>query len=230
MNIFNHVGDLTPVEMVTETIDGKRYYVTPTGGKYPSITTVIGNNSKKQAGLAKWRRRVGDKAATAKSTRASGRGTRYHKLVEDYINNELDTTKYKDMPLPWCMFHSSREVLDRINRVYLQEAALYSDYLQIAGRVDCIAEYEGELAIIDFKTAEAPKKEQYLYDYFVQECGYACMLQEVYGLSVKKLVTIVACENGDTQVKVMPPKKEYLVKLQEYIQEYQGKYARQTGG
>ena len=230
MNIFNHVGDLTPVEMVTETIDGKRYYVTPTGGKYPSITTVIGNNSKKQAGLAKWRRRVGDKAATAKSTRASGRGTRYHKLVEDYINNELDTTKYKDMPLPWCMFHSSREVLDRINRVYLQEAALYSDYLQIAGRVDCIAEYEGELAIIDFKTAEAPKKELYLYDYFVQECGYACMLQEVYGLSVKKLVTIVACENGDTQVKVMPPKKEYLVKLQEYIQEYQGKYARQTGG
>ena len=230
MNIFNHVGDLTPVEMVTETIDGKRYYVTPTGGKYPSITTVIGNNSKKQAGLAKWRRRVGDKAAIAKSTRASGRGTRYHKLVEDYINNELDTTKYKDMPLPWCMFHSSREVLDRINRVYLQEAALYSDYLQIAGRVDCIAEYEGELAIIDFKTAEAPKKEQYLYDYFVQECGYACMLQEVYGLSVKKLVTIVACENGDTQVKVMPPKKEYLFKLQEYIQEYQGKYARQTGG
>ena len=96
--------------------------------------------------------------------------------------------------------------------------------------MDCIAEYEGELAIIDFKTAEAPKKEQYLYDYFVQECGYACMLQEVYGLSVKKLVTIVACENGDTQVKVMPPKKEYLIRLQEYIREYQDKYARQTGG
>tara|TARA_B100002019_G_scaffold30869_1_gene24879 strand:+ start:158 stop:850 length:693 start_codon:yes stop_codon:yes gene_type:complete len=230
MHIFNHVGDLTPVEMVTETIDGKRYYVTPTGGKYPSITTVIGNNAETQAGLAKWRRRVGTKAATAKSTRASGRGTRYHKLVEDYINNELDKTKYKDMPLPWCMFHSSREVLDRINRVYLQEAALYSDYLQIAGRVDCIAEYEGELAIIDFKTAEKPKPEKFLYNYFVQECGYACMLQEVYGLTVKNLVTIVACENGDTQVKVVPPKKEYLFKLQEYIQEYQGKYARQTGG
>jgi len=230
MHIFNHVGDLTPVEMVTETIDGKRYYVTPTGGKYPSITTVISNNAKKQAGLAKWRARIGKDKAQAKSTRASGRGTRYHKLVEDFINNELDITKYKDMPLPWCMFHSSREILERINRVYLQEAALYSDYLQIAGRVDCIAEYEGELAIIDFKTSEAPKKEQYLYDYFVQECGYACMLQEVYGLSVKKFVTIVACENGDTQVKVMPTKKEYLIKLQEYIREYQEKYARQIGG
>jgi ATP-dependent exoDNAse (exonuclease V) beta subunit len=96
--------------------------------------------------------------------------------------------------------------------------------------VDCIAEYEGELAIIDFKTAAEPKKEQHLYDYYVQECGYACMLQEVYSLTVKKLVTIVACENGDTQVSVVLPKKEYLLTLQEYIKEYQEKYARKTGG
>ena len=230
MHIFNHVDGLVPIEMTAEMIDGKRYYLTPTGGQYPSITTVISNNSAKQAGLARWRARVGKDKAQAKSNRAARRGTRYHKLVEDYINNELHTEKYKHMPLPWTMFHSSREILDRINRVYLQEAALYSDVLQIAGRVDCIAEYEGELAIIDFKTAEAPKKEQYLYDYYVQECGYACMLQEVYGLSVKKLVTIVACENGDTQVKVMPPKKEYLLSLQAYIKEYQEKHARKTGG
>jgi len=230
MKIFDHVGELTPVEMETVTIDGKRYYVTPSGGRYPSITTVISNNSAKQAGLARWRARVGKEKAQAISNRAAGRGTRYHKLVEDYFNNELDTKKYKDQPLPWVMFHSSREILDRINRVYLQEAALYSDVLQIAGRVDCIAEYEGELAIIDFKTAAEPKKEQHLYDYYVQECGYACMLQEVYGLTVKKLVTIVACENGDTQVKVMPPKKEYLLSLQAYIKEYQEKHARKTGG
>jgi len=230
MKYFDHVGELTPVEMETVTIDGKRYYVTPSGGKYPSITTVISNNSKKQAGLAKWRARVGKDKAQAISNRAAGRGTRYHKLVEDYFNNELDTQKYKDQPLPWLMFHSSREILDRINRVYLQEAALYSDYLQIAGRVDCIAEYEEELAIIDFKTSAEPKKEQHLYDYYVQECAYACMLQEVYGLTVKKLVTIVACENGDTQVSVVPPKKEYLLTLQEYIKEYQEKNARKLGG
>ena len=151
MKHFDHVGELTPVEMETVTIDGKRYYVTPTGGKYPSITTVISNNSKKQAGLAKCRARIGKDKAQAISNRAAGRGTRYHKLVEDYFNNELDTKKYKDQPLPWVMFHSSREILDRINRVYLQEAALYSDHLQIAGRVDCIEEYEGELGIIDFK-------------------------------------------------------------------------------
>ena len=58
MHVFDHVG-MDPIEMTTETIDGKRYYVTPSGGKYPSITTVISNNSKKQAGLARWRNRVG---------------------------------------------------------------------------------------------------------------------------------------------------------------------------
>ena len=229
MKLFDHVG-LDAIELDTVTIDGKRYYVTPSGGNYPSVTTVISGNAKKQAGLAKWRARVGKEKAQAVSNRAAGRGTRYHKLVEDYLNNELDTTKYKDQPLPWIMFNSSRNILNRINNIYLQEAALYSDHLQIAGRVDCIAEYEGELAIIDFKTAAEPKKEQHLYDYYVQECGYACMLQEVYSLTVKKLVTIVACENGDTQVSVVLPKKEYLLTLQEYIKEYQEKYARKTGG
>lgn len=229
MKLFDHVG-LNAIELNTVTIDGKRYYVTPSGGKYPSVTTVISGNSKKQAGLAKWRAKVGKEKAQAVSNRAAGRGTRYHKLVEDYLNNELDTTKYKDQPLPWIMFNSSRDILNRINNIYLQEAALYSDYLQIAGRVDCIAEYEGELAIIDFKTSAEPKKEEYLYDYYVQECAYACMLQERYKLEVMKLVTIVSCENGDTQVSVVPPRKEYFVTLQEYIKEYQEKNAKKSGG
>lgn len=229
MKIFDHVG-LEPIEMNTVTENDKRYYVTPSGNKYPSVTTVIGSNSKKQAGLAKWRARVGKEKAQAVSTRAAGRGTRVHKLYEDYLNNELDTTKYKDMPLPWVMFNSSRYVLDRINNIYLQEAALYSDHLEIAGRVDCIAEYEGELSIIDFKTSAKEKQEEYLYDYYVQECAYACMLQERYQLSVKKLVTIVSCENGDVQVSVVPPKKEYFITLQEYLKEYKERHDRKFGG
>ncbi len=230
MKIFNHVGGLTPIEMETVSIDGRRYYCTPEGNRYPSITTVISANSKKQEGLAKWRARVGKDKAQAVSTRASGRGTRYHKLAEDYFNNELDRNKYKDQPLPWVMFDSSREILDNINSIYLQEAALYSNTLKLAGRVDCIAEYKGELSIIDFKTSTKEKAEAYLYDYYVQECAYACMLQERYDISVKKLVTIIACENGDTQVRVMPPKKEYVIRLQEYIQEYQEKHDRKSGG
>lgn len=229
MHTFDHVG-LDPIEMITETIDGKRYYVTPSGGKYPSITTVISNNSKKQASLARWRNRVGKEKAQAVSNRAAGRGTRYHKLVEDYINNELDTKKYKDMPLPWIMFHSSKNILDKINKVYLQEAALYSDYLKVAGRVDCIAEYDGKLSIIDFKTSAEQKKEAWLYDYYVQETAYACCLQELYGMTVEQLVTIVACENGEVQVSIVEPKKEYFLRLQEYIQEYQDKHGKESGG
>ena len=195
---------------------------------FPSVTTVIGNNAAKQAGLAKWRARVGTEKAANISARSSGRGTKYHSIAEDYFNNNLDLKKYREFPLPVLMFQHSREVLDRINNIYLQEAALYSKHLELAGRVDCIAEFDGELSVIDFKTAAEPKREQYLYDYFVQETAYACMLQELYGLRVKQLVTIVACENGETQVKVVPPKKEYFIKLMSYIQEYQERYGQKT--
>ena len=228
MKLFNHVGDIKPIEMVAEMVDGKRMYLTPEGMKFPSVTTVISNNAKKMAGIAKWRARVGEKAANAKSTRATGRGTKYHSIAEDYFNNNLDLKKYSKFPLPVLMFHHSRDTLDRINNIYLQEAALYSKHLELAGRVDCIAEFDGVLSIIDFKTAEQPKREEYLYDYFVQETAYACMLQENYGLSVKQLVTIVACENGETQVKVLPPKKEYFIQLMSYIDEYQQRYGQKT--
>ena len=227
MKLFNHVG-LDPIEMSAEMVDGKRVYLTPTGDKFPSVTTVISNNKEKMAGIAKWRARVGEKAANAKSARATGRGTKYHSIAEDYFNNNLDLKKYSKFPLPVLMFHHSRHVLDRINNIYLQEAALYSKHLEIAGRVDCIAEFDGVLSIIDFKTAEEPKREAYLYDYFVQETAYACMLQENYGLSVKQLVTIVACENGETQVVVHPPKKEFFMKLMSYIDEYQERYGQKT--
>ena len=106
------------------------------------------------------------------------------------------------------------------NNIYLQEAALYSDQLEVAGRVDCIAEFDGVLSIIDFKTSAEPKRDSYLYDYFVQETAYACMLLEQYNIRVEQLVTIVACEDGDTQVVIRPVKKQYLDSLLQYIDEY----------
>jgi len=227
MKLFNHVG-LDPIEMSAEMVDGKRVYLTPTGDKFPSVTTVISNNKDKVAGIAKWRARVGEEKANNISNRSTNRGTKYHTIVEDYLNNELDLKKFSKFPLPVLMFQHSRDILDRINNIYLQEAALYSNHLEIAGRVDCIAEFDGVLSIIDFKTAAEPKREKYLYDYFVQETAYACMLQENYGLSVKQLVTIVACENGETQVKVLPPKKEFFMKLMSYIDEYQERYGQKT--
>ena len=215
-----------PIEMNAQMVEGKRLYSTPDGNFYPSITTVIGNNAKKQAGLAKWRARVGKEKAAAISSRSAARGTTFHSITEDYLNNRLHIDEYKKTPLPVVMFEHSKKVLDRISNIYLQEAALYSDNLEVAGRVDLVAEFDGELSIIDFKTSAEPKKEYYLYDYFVQETAYACCLQELYGITVKQLVTIVACENGETQVVIKPPKKEYLLKLIQYIDEYQNRYGK----
>ena len=172
---FNHQVKCFPLDMKAEMVDGKRVYLTPDGKHYPSVTTVIGNNPKKQAGLARWRARVGKEKAAAISSRSAARGTKYHSIVEDYFNNKLDIDQYKKFPLPTIMFHNSKHVLDRINNIYLQEGALYSNHLEIAGRVDCIAEFDGELSIIDFKTSAEPKKEVYMYDYFLQETAYACL-------------------------------------------------------
>ncbi len=218
---------IKPIEMSAQMVDGKRLYSTPDGNFYPSITTVISNNAKKQAILSKWRNKVGWQKAANISARSASRGTKFHSIVEDYLNKSLDIDQYKDSPLPVVMFENSKKTLDRISNIYLQEAALYSDHLEVAGRVDCIAEFDGELSIIDFKTSTEPKREAYLYDYFVQETAYACCLQELYGMTVKQLVTIVACENGETQVVIKPPKKEYLLQLIQYIDEYQNRYGKE---
>ena len=224
---FEHNPRCFPLDSEAKMVDGKRVYATPDGEYYPSITTVIGNNAKKQAGLAKWRARVGKEKAAAISSRSASRGTKFHSITEDYLNNELDIEKYKDSPLPVVMFEQTKKTFDRIGNIYLQEAFLYSKHLEVAGRVDLVAEFDGELSIIDFKTSAEPKREAYLYDYFVQETAYACCFQELYSLTVKKLVTIVACENGETQVVIKPPKKEYLLKLIAYIDEYQTKYGKE---
>jgi len=225
---FEHNPRCFPLDSEAKMVDGKRVYATPNGEFYPSITTVIGNNAKKQAGLAKWRARVGKEKAAAISSRSASRGTKFHSITEDYLNNELDIKKYKDSPLPVVMFEQTKKTFDRIGNIYLQEAFLYSKHLEVAGRVDLVAVFDGELSIIDFKTSAEPKREAYLYDYFIQETAYACCFQELYSLTVKQLVTIVACENGETQVVIKPPKKEYLLKLIQYIDEYQNRYGQKT--
>ena len=225
---FEHNPRCFPLDSEAKMVDGKRVYATPDGEFYPSITTVIGNNAKKQAGLAKWRARVGKEKAAAISSRSASRGTKFHSITEDYLNNELDIEKYKDSPLPVVMFEQTKKTFDRIGNIYLQEAFLYSKHLEVAGRVDLVAEFDGELSIIDFKTSAEPKREAYLYDYFIQETAYACCFQELYSLTVKQLVTIVACENGETQVVIKPPKKEYLLQLIQYIDEYQQRYGQKT--
>ena len=200
MKLFNHVGQIEPIEMSAEMVDGKRMYLTPEGYKFPSVTTVISNNAKKMAGIARWRARVGEEKANAKSARATGRGTKYHSIAEDYFNNNLDLKKYRKFPLPVLMFHHSRDTLDRINNIYLQEAALYSKHLELAGRVDCIAEFDGVLSIIDFKTSAKPKTKSYIKNYFAQCAGYAIMFEERTGIPITNSVIIIGVANEEPQL------------------------------
>ena len=197
------------------TAEGRRYQVE--GNSYPSVTTVIGE--KKKDSILKWRRKVGEEEANAISKRASTRGNKCHKLAEDYLSNKpLD--RYRDDVLSLGMFHQIRPYIDKINNIHALEESLYSHTLKLAGRVDCIAEYDNELAIIDFKTSTKYKREEWIQDYFSQETAYAIMFQELTGLKVKQLVTIIATEQGTPQIFVKDNILEFVPKLKEYIDYY----------
>ena len=201
------------------TEQGRRYFVE--GNAYPSVTTVIGE--KKKDSILKWRRKVGEEEANAISKRASTRGNKCHKLAEDYLSNKpLD--RYRDDVLSLGMFHQIRPYIDKINNIHALEESLYSHTLKLAGRVDCIAEYDNELAIIDFKTSTKFKREEWIQDYFSQETAYAIMFQELTGLKVKQLVTIIAVETGTPQVFVKKDILTYVPKLKEYIDYYKDKH------
>lgn len=215
--MFNHINLNLPDKLERVTIDGKRYYKIPGEDdiKLVSVTTVTSFQSAKS--IKAWRERVGAEAANLKTRRATSRGTDYHTLVEYHLKNqELP----KVQPLSEFLFKFSKSELDNINNIYALETPLYSKKLGIAGTVDCIAEYNGELAVIDFKTSEKPKPEKWIEGYFVQAVAYACMLYEMTGIIVKKLVIIMSCENGDCIVYEKRQKSEYIRKLTQYIREW----------
>ena len=147
--MFNHENTLGDLELETSTVDGKRCYVTPTGEKYPSVTTILSDYKKDS--IIEWRKRVGEKEANKISTQASRRGTKVHKLCEDYLNNELSTKEYT--PDNVEMFKSIQPTLDEIELVYAQERTLFSHHLKTAGRVVCVGKFRGKNHIIDFKTS-----------------------------------------------------------------------------
>jgi len=216
--MYNHKTINLP-EITATTTDGVRLYETPEGNKYPSITTVLSVRNKK--GLFEWRKRVGEDVANYVARKAATRGTHVHHMCEDYLNNDFDEEKHKKKFLPYVLFNQLKEsVLQKIDNIYAQECGLYSDKYKVAGRVDCIAEYNGELAIIDFKTSKKPKPREWIEHYFVQCMAYGCMLYELTGISVKKLVIIMACENGECVVYEERDKSKYIKLLTEYIRKF----------
>jgi len=189
--MFNYCPPVKLPDLESKTFeDGKRYYVTPEGEKLPSVTTVLG--AMKKAEIMAWRKRVGEEAANAISRKAAGRGTNVHTLCERYLNNEK---LGNIMPDAKEMFTDLVPYLDNIDNIWYQEQALWSHQLGLAGRVDCIAEYEGKLSVIDFKTSKRIKTKESIQDYFWQTCAYALMTEELTGIPVNDLVIIMAVDN-----------------------------------
>lgn len=197
---FIHVGCAINYDLLTETINGKRFYVTPDGKKYPSVTTITSQHNKKS--ILEWRKRVGEEEATRISTKAAGRGTQVHKLCEEYLKNNPDYAK-KHMPTNIVLFKTIQPVLDKyVNNIHAIEVPLYSNHLRTAGRVDCIAEFDGKLSVIDFKTANKLKDEDKIQNYFMQCAAYAIMYEERTGISVPRIAVIIAVEDESPQVFV----------------------------
>ena len=197
--MFEHVKvDLGYDDLDAVTSDTGRLYETPDGVKYPSITTVLSILS--EDGIRKWKERVGEEEAAKISYRASTRGTAVHEIIEKYIDN-IESFKDGYTPNIIASFLAVKPILDnRIRRVFAQEAPLYSKHLGVAGRVDCVAEFDGVLSIIDFKTSRKLKKKEYITNYFMQESAYAIMWEERTGMPITQLVTIIAVDDEIPQV------------------------------
>ena len=208
-------------ELKTETTNGNRYYLTPEGNKYPSVTSITGLAS--QDSMMKWRKRVGEKKANKISRKASSRGTKVHKLCEDYVGNqELDFSKVQ--PNNLFMFKQIKPILDHyLEDVYAIECPLYSDYLKTAGRVDCIGMFNGKPAIIDFKTANKRKQRKWISNYFMQEAAYAVMFEERTKIPINRLVTVIAVEQDEPQLFI-EKRDDYIHLFQEYRNLYKEKY------
>ena len=214
---FVHLDKLKDFDLTAETIDGVRYYDTPSGKPMPSITSVTSFYNRKV--FQDWRARVGEEEANKVSRVSTRRGSLFHELVEVYLKNE-DVKAAKPLPSTMALFVAAKDKLDNINNIHALEKSIYSDYFGIAGRVDCIAEYNGELAVIDFKTSTKIKPEKWIEQYFVQETAYACMYYEMTGEIVKKIVTIMVAENGECVVYEKTNKSDYIKLLTRYIKEF----------
>ena len=202
-------------------VNGVRYYKTRTGNLYPSVTTVLGKMSDKTA-LEEWKKRVGEAEAARVSAFASSRGTKIHSMCEDYV---LGLEPDLDMPAHKATFMQVKKVLDEsIDNVRALECTLISDNLQIAGTCDLVAEYNGDLAIIDYKTSAKYKKKEWIEGYFMQASLYSYMLWEMTGIQAKKIVIIIAVDDSNNpQVSIEDP-RNYIEKAADLVRSYHKLY------
>lgn len=224
--LFEHVKlPELQFDLQAQTTDSGRVYLTPSGKKYPSVTTVLSHYNSRA--IAEWRERVGNEEANKIAGRASRRGTKLHSVCEKYLLNEITEMKmHSMMPNIKELFLKIKPYIDKnITKVYTLEQALYSDHLRIAGRVDCIAEWDGVLSVIDFKSSTKAKKKESIGNYFMQCTAYAEMFYELTGTPIHQSVVLIGVEEEDGQVFIEKT-SDYYVMLKEYIGRYYDKSER----
>jgi genome maintenance exonuclease 1 len=216
--MFKHI-DLNLPNLQRKNIDGVRYYQVPDNGDLLNLVSITSVTShKNRQFFADWRKKIGEEKADRITRQATSRGTDMHALVENYLYNIPELPKVQ--PLSEYLFKIAMPELNKISNIRALEGSLYSKELGIAGTVDCIAEYNGELSIIDFKTSKKPKPRDWIEHYFVQCMAYGCMLYELTGIAVKKLVIIMSCENGECEVYEEYDKEKYIKLLIQYIRDF----------
>lgn len=193
-------------------IDGKRYYFAPDGGRYPSVTTVLGQH-KDKTHLQKWIDSVGQDRAEQIKVQAGNRGTALHTICEDYLLNK-DVYPEGVMPANIMTFSNLKSVLDnRVGKIYAVEAPLYSKKLNTAGRTDCIAEFDGVISIVDFKTSLKPKKEEWIEDYFLQATCYSLMAEALTDLKIPQIAIIITVDGQPEPQVFVKDKYLYVEKV-----------------
>lgn len=220
--VFNHVDLIHPVEIKSQDTPKGRFYTTPEGNKYPSITTVLGAGDKQW--LREWRESMGFERADKEMKRAADRGTAVHSMIELFLNNDpTPTLEFPDDGHVAC-FNQLRIYLRKIDNILTQESALWSDTMRVAGRVDCVGEYKGKLAIIDFKTSTNDKAARQVQDYYLQTTAYALMFQERYNIQIDNIVILMAVEKGALPLIFQQPVEPYIEPLLRRINTYHTEY------
>ena len=220
--MFKH-DEVSVPELSTKNINRKRFYQTPEGKLYPSITTVL--QKRKMAGLMEWRKNVGEDVANYIARTAAHRGTKVHHMCEDFLNNMESNypekwAEHKKNFLPYVLFGQLKPVLmQKVNNILAQECGLYTDKYRVAGRVDCIAEYNGVKSIIDFKTSRKERNDDWNESYYIQASAYAEMFEERTGIAINQIVILVVTEDGVVQ-EFVKDKGEYLPMLVEAIDDF----------
>jgi ATP-dependent exoDNAse (exonuclease V) beta subunit len=215
MVFFRHVFFKKPPNLKERYIKGKRHYESPTGSLLPSVTTVLSLLS--DTGIKAWRRKVGEVEANKVMEYAMKTGTEMHSIVENYLNNRAEESDKN--PRAMKLFEQMKPELDKIDNIVAQEVPLYSDGLGVAGRVDCIAEYDGKLSIIDFKSSRKKKQKSWIKKYFLQATAYALMYEEMTGDTVEQIVILISADD-DTVIAYVEDKNDHIEQLKLVIEDY----------